>query len=119
MFVDFIAHILTLDLGWLLGYALGNLLWAFIFAGLAFYLWEGKKPVHTFFIVFTLLALEQDLMTATGWIYLTGGFLTLEFVSEIVISLIAVNTPKFEKHLPAIIIVRFLCLLAIYNLFLT
>ena len=118
MFVDFTIHLVTLNLAWLAGFALNNLLWVFMFAGLAVYLWEGKKPVRTFFVVFTLLALEQDFMAVTGWIYLTGGFLTLEFLSEIIISLLVVNTPKFEKHLPTIIVLRFLCLLAIYNLFL-
>ena len=118
VFVEFFVHLIALDLGWLLNYAIENALWLFMFAGLAFYLWEGKTWIYASMAVFVLLTLEQDVMSVTGWMYLTGAFLTLEMLSQTALTIVTEDMEKLRGKIPLITTIRFLILVSFYNLFL-
>ncbi|MDO8428656.1 MAG: hypothetical protein Q7S92_05585 [Candidatus Diapherotrites archaeon] len=118
VFVEFFIHLIGLDLGWLLNYTISNFLWLFMFAALAFYLWEGKTWIYASMAVFVLLTLEQDVMTSTGWMYLTGTFLTLEMLSQTALTIVTEDMEKLRGKIPLITTIRFLVLVCFYNLFL-
>ncbi|MBI4053187.1 MAG: hypothetical protein HY394_04070 [Candidatus Diapherotrites archaeon] len=118
MLLEILAHILSLDFGWISGFALNNLLWVFILLALAHFFWE-KTPLLIGFGVVVVYVLGSVTFTdILGWALLTPAFLLISYISRIAISTFAAHDEALAPKLPLILVAQFFAALVIYNLFL-
>ncbi len=117
MILEFLSHVVMLDIPWLLGFILGNLLWVFMFAAIVYYFWEGEHFLEAFILLpitmFSYAALERTI----GLVMFVGGFLMIYYVSKLVILKFAEETPALRKYIVPISTLQALAAWVLYNIF--
>lgn len=96
--MNFLAHLLALDIAWF--WALLNHNWFFLFAFAALAFYYAPKRWLSFFVVFTLtLWAWLDLITITGWAFLVAGFMCINYLMKVVLVGVVENSPIPQKYL--------------------
>lgn len=99
MFVEFMYHLLSFDLVWIIQFVLLNLHWLFAFAAVSYFFSDGKKILSgVIVIVFALWAMESG-AKIMGWVFITGTFLLLFYVVKFFILKFAEETPAMQNKL--------------------
>ncbi|MBI4053551.1 MAG: hypothetical protein HY394_05965 [Candidatus Diapherotrites archaeon] len=83
VFLEILWHLLSFDLGWLFVFMMNNLLWVFAFLALAFFVAGGKNFVYAGLLIFLSIALVDSFAFLSGWVFLVGGFLLLNYMAKI------------------------------------
>ena len=96
---DILAHIASLDAGWLLDFALGNLHWVFAFAAVSLIFFEGQKPLRAFIHVSFAAMFFAAFLPFIGWQEFAGPFLLLYYLAELSLLKFAETIPFFAKRL--------------------
>ena len=99
MFLEILGHLLALDIGWLFGLVLNNLLWAFGIIALAFFVTGGKNFVYAGLLIFLSIALVDSFSFLAGWVFLVGGFLLLNYMARISFLNFVENNPALSESL--------------------
>lgn len=81
MFVDILVHLVAIDLGWIVGVILGNLLWTFMFLALGWAFF--KKPVLGGIVTFLYVDSLTDLGAIMDWSFRNGIFFVPLFAAFI------------------------------------
>lgn len=120
MAIEFFYHLLSLDFVWILQLILFNLHYSFAFLALAVILF-GKNSFKMIFSVALLIFFEYvayvEFGAVIGWAFLTGSFLLLFYVSRFLLLVFAEETPSLKNKLVPLMLVQFLVLFILYNLF--
>ncbi|MCR4368503.1 MAG: hypothetical protein NUV67_01200 [archaeon] len=74
LFSELLLHVLALDINWLIGLFMSNLLWVFIFGSVAYFV-LGKNPILGAVVIALYLFAIDDFMVAAGWVYRNGFLL--------------------------------------------
>lgn len=99
MFVEFLSHVVSLDLVWVMQFILGNLHWLFAFFAISLIFFNGKKIKRRFIILVLVPWIWFDLTHAMGLVFLTGIFLVMYYVGEIALMKFAEDSPQLENKL--------------------
>ncbi len=120
MFFNFLNAVLGFDIAWFVWLIEHNLFYVFAFITLCFFFWGNsmKKAV----IVTVLLSIVAwawvDFELISGWVLFAGGFLSIYYVTKMVIMVFAESMPSLKNKLILVSEIQFFALLIIYNLFL-
>ncbi|GEM_PF-2079268 len=121
MLIQAIYHLFTLDIGWFIDLAMGNLLWVAIFFAAANLLDENKSIIGSvvlfLFFVFDLFA-EFTFSQATGWVFTGAQFLLLLYLTRTIVSIWCETTPSLQKHTLKIVTGHWLVVYILYSVFL-
>ncbi|MFA4907426.1 MAG: hypothetical protein WC602_04085 [archaeon] len=118
MLALFLEHLLSFDLGWILGLLLNNWLWAFIFLAVSYFLFGQKKFIAGFFVLTILLWSFLDFNKITGLGLLDPQFIMLTILAMIIVGLFVENTPGLSRHFVFISSARWVFVVIMYNVFL-
>lgn len=99
MFVEFMYHLLSLDLNWIIQFILLNLHWLFAFAAVMYFFTDGKKVISGIIVVVFVLWAMMDGARLMGWVFITGMFLLIFYVVKFFILKVAEETPQLQKKL--------------------
>lgn len=116
--LDVLGHLLSLDVSWLANFAAGSIIWVFIFAAIAFFIYPNKSLFRSFIVVTILLWASTDFANALGWVLIDPRFFALSSVVQIGVLMFAEADEDLKKHFTLINTLRFLVLLTVFNLFL-
>ena len=112
MFIEFMSHVLSLDLPWIAGFILGNLHWVFALFAYVIIAGQAKKPVWSFLLLMGGLYAALDIAGLAGWIFVP---LLIFLPMNLVISIFLEGT-VFQKHATKILWAAFF-VLAFINTF--
>ncbi|MBI4210807.1 MAG: hypothetical protein HY544_04850 [Candidatus Diapherotrites archaeon] len=73
MLADVLSHVIALDVQWLVPFVMDNLLWVFLFACLAHFIYGKGLVIGTVFVAVYLFA-TFDFAGALGWVFRKGFF---------------------------------------------
>ena len=120
MFFDFLAAAVSLDVNWLAGLLFNNLHYLFFFAAFAFFFWgpSTKKAIISTGLVILVCWIWIDFQTVSGWAILAGGFLSLYYITKLVVLTFADDIPLLKNNLVIVSEIQALVLIIGYNLFL-
>jgi hypothetical protein len=118
MFVEFLSHLLTLDLQWMLSIFLQNLHYFFALSALGFFFYSKKGLL--FLPIGILIALWGwvyiDFETLTGWVIFGGVILMLVYISKFAMLVFAEDVPQLRRWLVLISSISFYLVFIGYNL---
>ena len=110
-------HVFALDVSWLTGFALDNILWVFLFAASAAFFYKEKNwfwaTVYITFYIWIVLEFTH----IVGWVIFDKGFLLVTLLSAVAVLTFAEFDSWGSKNALLINTVRFLTVLIGYNLF--
>lgn len=119
MFFEFLNALLNLDLNWLAGLFFSNLHYLFFFVMICFYYWGPslKKVVVAAFLLVLVAWTWVDFELLSGWVLFVGGFLSIYYITKIMVVAFAEDMPQLKDHLVLVNELQFLALFLAYNLF--
>ena len=119
MILDFLLHLMELDFPWLMNFIAGNILWVFVFIAAVYIFFDGK---HTL-LVTGLLVIDvwgwMDFTNIMGWVLLTGGLLSVYYISKLAIMGFAAHDENLKKHLALITVLHGVSVIILYNIFMS
>jgi hypothetical protein len=120
MFFEFIQAVLTLDLNWLATLFFSNFHYLFFFAMFCFFFWgpSTKKVVVSTLLLIPTIWLWVDFDMISGWAILVGGFLSVYYITKLVVLTFANDIPFLKNNLIIVAEVHGVGLIVLYNLFL-
>ena len=118
MMAQFLQHLLSLGIAWLLNLVLANLFWVFAFFATAYLVLEGKRTLYGFVALCGLIFVAIDFEAGSGLVIFGAGFLAFNYVTKIALLAFVENIPRFSKRLPLFEELHFLATLIIFNFFL-
>jgi len=118
MFLEFLSHLVSFDFFWVVEFTLANLHWLFALFIPVYFFYDGKKTIAPFLIIVFMLWSFLDFSAISGWVFAVPGFLALYYISRVVLMIFANDMDSLKDKLPAIFVVHFLIIFAIFNLFL-
>jgi len=119
MFFDFLNHLINLDLGWFIWLFTANIFWLFAFGVLCFFFWEGhiKKTILAVVLISIVAWTWVDFELMSGWVLFVGGFLSVYYITKLVLLVFVEDMPAFKDKLIIISELQFIVLLVAYNMF--
>jgi len=120
MFFEFMSRLLSFDLIWIAGLIFGNLHYVFLFAAVCFFFFGPniKKTVVSVILLSLVAWTWVDFELMSGWLLFVGGFLSIYYLTKIIVVIFANDVPALKNHLVIINELQFLAILLIYNFFL-
>lgn len=113
-----IQAIFNLDLMYFYSLVFGNLLWLFMFAALAYFMYPKKGLVWGVVLVTLISWIAVDFAAAMGWVLLTAGFLSFHYLFRLAAVMFAETSESLKKHIPLIIQLQFVVAIVVFNYFL-
>ena len=98
-FLEFISHVLNLDLAWLLNLVLANLHYLFMFALLMYVFLDGKRLVYGFVLVILYVFAFTDFLGILGMVFFSANLLMLYYIGKLSVLKAAEETPALKKNL--------------------
>ena len=117
MLVEFLAHLVALDLPWIANLILANLHWLFAFVAAVYIFYDGKRVVAPFILTVGLTWTITDFSTMSGWVWAVPTFLAFYYISRIALIIYCSEINKLKNILPVVFVVHFLAIYIIFNLF--
>lgn len=117
MFLNFIQHLLSLDIGWFAALIMNNLLWLFIFYAVMHIFLGGKNVLYGFVVFCLALWAWQDFQNASGVIIFGASFLSIWYITKLALLAIVETVPALSKKLIYINELHGLLLVFLFSLF--
>lgn len=110
----------SFDFAWLSAVLFSNIHYLFAFAVLSFFFFgtSVKKIAVSAFLLVIVCWAWVDFELFSGWVLFVGGFLSIYYITKIVVLTFADQMPQLKNHLVLVGELQFLTLLIIYNFFL-
>lgn len=116
MLMNFLSHLLALDIAWFAELFAAN--WFFLFAFLALTFYFSPKRWFAFFIVFVLLVWGwMDVSTITGWSFIVAGFLLLSYLKTLTVVSVTDNAKLPLNHIALVSELTYITLFVWYGIF--
>jgi len=116
-YLDAFNALLQVDFSWFMWLVQANIFWIFAFVALGTLLFPQKKIMYSFvFIVLSIWA-WADFTKAMGWATTDANYLSLNMIATIVVLAFAESTKRLKGHFLIINQIRFIVILAAFNLF--
>lgn len=118
MFLDFISHLISLDFNWFFSLIFSNIFLIFALYCTAYFFYEKKNTLASFFIVVFVIFAEIDFLSISGWIYYASATaLALMYVSRVAFLLFVENIEWMKRYFVPIYLIHFYIVLTFFNLF--
>ena len=119
MFFEFLNAVITLDLNWLVSIFVNNLHYLFLFGMLYFFFFGPsiKKTAVATILLSIVAWLWVDFETMSGWGIFLASFLSIYYITKIVVMIFAEDIPALKNNLVIVSEVHFISLLVVFNLF--
>jgi len=119
MMFNFLEHLIAFDFAWIIELIMNNLLITFGVIAMAFFFSE-KKNLKNVFLVFLLIVFAVwgavDFAHAAGFIYLTGGYLLIDYISRIVVIGFAETVESLKNKLFIVNVARYWVVIILFNI---
>ena len=116
IFIEFIARLFTLDIGWLLEFAFSNLFWLFAFALLIHILFNGKHMLLGIALIAFDIWLWDVWGTISGLSFFGATTLAIYYLSKIAVLKLAETIPSLRDKFVVISSLQGIGALVIANL---
>lgn len=83
MLLDFMSHLVSLDLAWIIQLILDNLLWLFLLYATLYVVNDGKKTILGTILLFFIIWAWMDFERAGEAIVFAGSFLGIYYITKI------------------------------------
>jgi len=117
MLMEFLAHLVSFDLVWIVSFILGNLHWFFLLFAPAFIFYNEKRVIMPFLLVVFLSWAMVDFTLVSGWVFAVPAFLSIFYISRMTLIVFCSDMDRLKNILPVVFVAHFLVLFAIFNLF--
>jgi len=118
MLVNFVSHLVSLDVVWLYSFIANNLLLFFmLFAGVHI-VSAGKNVVWNFLTVMFLFWIELDFLMLAGWVFYTASILMFVYISRVALLVFAETFPQLENKMVIIVALHGISMLILFNVIL-
>jgi len=116
MFLEFLGHLLSLDLVWVIQLIFLNLHWAFLFILIVFIFYEKENKLLYFILLVLCMWASIEFTAQIGFVWATTLFLAAFIITRMFVIIFAASYPSLEKKLPLVFTVHFWALLIVMNL---
>ncbi len=99
IFFEFLYHLMSLDLGWILQFVYDNLFWVFALMAVSFFILEGKRTLSYFFILVFVVWITFDFPILIGWTFYIAPILGLLYVIRLAVITIAEHDVVLQQYL--------------------
>jgi len=113
-----IQAIANIDLMYFYHLIFGNVVWIFMFAALAYFMWPKRNLIWGVAMVTLISWMAIDFAAAMGWVLLSAGFLSFHYLFRLAAVMFAETSESLKKHIPLIIQLQFVVAIIIFNYFL-
>lgn len=117
MLVEFLSHLLALDIAWIVALIVDNLFFLFAFSALMYYFMNGKRMFVGFLVITLLMWVWLDMEHAASMVLFAGGFLSLYYLTKVAVIAAAENSKALKNKLIIVGEIQAVALIIIYNLF--
>jgi len=117
MFVEFISHVLNLDIAWLIGLAMGNLFMVFALFAAIYIVLDGKNAVYGFMVLCLMLFAAVDFENASGLVLLGAEYLAFNYITKVGLLAFVALSPTLSRRIPLFEEMHFISSLIIFNFF--
>ena len=119
MFFQFLEALLSLDLGWFTWLVEHNIVYAFAFFALCFFMWDGnvRKALGATILLSLVAWIWVDMESISGMVIFAGSFLAIYYITKIAVMAFAEDVPALRKHLVLVGEVQFVVVLLVFNVF--
>lgn len=116
--LEIINRVFALDFGWLLDLALSNILWVFVLAAVAAFFYDKRNWFWGFALVTMYVLASTDFAKVVGWVIFDKTLLAFLMIAGLIVLVFAETDTWGSKHLALLNTVRFIVVMAFFNLFL-
>jgi len=119
MFFEFLNAVITLDVNWVVGLFFSNLHYLFVFFAICFFFWNqsAKKAIVAFFLLCVVAWAWVDFELLSGWGLFLASFLSIYYISKIVVNIFAEDIPSLKNRMVLVNEVHFIALFVFFNIF--
>ncbi|MDO8427702.1 MAG: hypothetical protein Q7S92_00645 [Candidatus Diapherotrites archaeon] len=99
--VEFLIHLIGLDIGWLFYLLLNNLPWLFAYAGIMHIFLGGKikNTIYGTIVISIYMWTISDFVGVLGLIVFVGNLLILFYMGKFTVLTVAESSPNLKKNL--------------------
>lgn len=117
MLIESLQHLFSLDLGWFIDLAFGNLGMLFILLAVSYFFLEGQNLIKGSIIIFATLFALFDFEIMLEVVLFSTGFFAIHYMSKLSVLGLAENSESLKKHMIFINEMQFFAALAVSLLF--
>ncbi|MFH1255662.1 MAG: hypothetical protein V1494_00040 [Candidatus Diapherotrites archaeon] len=99
MLLEFLSHLLALDIGWILQLALGNIFLIFGFIAIIYFFSNGKNVLYGFVALTLTMWIWVDFQNSSGMVWTIASFVALFFLVKLSVLAISEYTPALKNNL--------------------
>ena len=99
MLVEFLVHLFTLDIVWIVNLVLTNLHFLFVFFAISYFFFDGKNHILAMLLLILDVWLVADMEKVTGLVVFAGGFLTFLYITKLAIVVFAEDSKTLQKYI--------------------
>lgn len=118
MFFEALQQLLELNLGWFVDLVLLNPHYLFAFFAAIYFFYEGKDVLLGFLFFVFVLYIVSSLNMVFGWVLFVGGFLSVYYISKVVVLIFTENSPVLSRYSVLISTTQAYVVWVVYNLYL-
>lgn len=115
--IEVLNHFFSLDFAWIINFIMANILWLFLFAAAAAFLYDKKNWFWSLVYVTFYVWAISEFGVLVGWQVLSKEFLSVTLIAAVAVLTFAEFDSWGSKHLLLVNTLRFLAVLIIFNLF--
>lgn len=116
MLVDFLGHLLALDIAWIVALIIDNLFFLFAFLAAIHFFLEGKRVILGFLILTATIWLWSDFSSLVGAVVFTGGFLILHYMGKMAVLTFAEHSVALKKRMILVNEIQGIGTFIVYNI---
>ncbi|MEK6973596.1 MAG: hypothetical protein AABW72_06205 [archaeon] len=117
MLIEFLYHLMALDIAWIFGLIINNLQFLFIFIAIIFVFANGQKLIAGTIALILMLWILNDVGNIFQWATFVGGFLSIHYMVKIAVLAFAEDDPKLSSRLIWVNEISSYCVWIYYNFF--
>lgn len=117
MLIEFLYHLMALDIAWILELIINNLQFLFIFIAIIFVFANGQKLIAGTITLILMLWILNDVGNIFQWATFVGGFLSIHYMVKIAVLAFAEDDPKLSSRLIWVNEISSYCVWIYYNFF--
>lgn len=112
--LDFFTHLAMLDLQWFVELAMNNIFWLFVLMAVTFVYNEMKWNTKIFIVIVIMIFSTVEAFEVMEIVILTGSFLFVYYIGEVVLLNFTETIPKLKGKLPFVLTIYFFIMTIAY-----
>ncbi len=116
-FWEFVVHLLSFDIGWIVNFIMHNLLWVFFFTTAIYFLQNGKKVLLGVLTFIPIVWISSDLKIFYNLSIYTAVGLLLLYLFRLSIFIVLQHSKGGHKYFKLAWFLSWFVILYVYNVF--